>query len=207
MFRSSKKKIELEPPAQTEQKSVSATPSSSENVIPASSPEKPLSSEPVKKPEPRETSARTRTTTNLLDALNGKSKEVKTEERISSSVKADVPVQLNELKKVWGAFVEQSKDNMVHYHLLNRDFEFNGTQITLHLTNPIEDPQLDTVKPQLITFLREQLKNSTITVIGVMKEMSARKMAYTNKEKFDQLAEKNPMVKELRDRLGLDVDF
>jgi DNA polymerase-3 subunit gamma/tau len=40
-----------------------------------------------------------------------------------------------------------------------------------------------------------------------MKEMDVKKMAYTNKEKFDLLAEKNPMLKELKERLGLDTDF
>ena len=96
---------------------------------------------------------------------------------------------------------------MSHYHLLNRDFEFNGTQVILHLTNPIEEPLLDTLKAQLVTFLRDQLSNNTISVVAVMKEISGKRVAYTNKEKFDHLAEKNPMLIELRDRLGLDVDF
>jgi DNA polymerase-3 subunit gamma/tau len=116
-------------------------------------------------------------------------------------------VHLNDLKKVWTVYAEQSKDNISHYHLLNREFEFNGTLITLPLTNPIEEPLLDTIKAQLITFLREQLGNSTISVVGVVKEMNSKRVAYTNKEKFDHLAEKNPMLLELRDRLGLDVDF
>jgi len=139
--------------------------------------------------------------------LQGKSKEAKQEEKISQAAKVETPVQLSDLKKVWTAFAELSKSNISHYHLLNRDFEFNGSLITLHLTNPIEEPLLDTLKPQLITFLRDQLGNSTIAVTGVMKEMSTKKVVYTNKEKFDHLAEKNPMLLELRDRLGLDPDF
>jgi DNA polymerase-3 subunit gamma/tau len=95
---------------------------------------------------------------------------------------------------------------MSHYHLLNRDIEFNGTQITLHLTNPIEEPLLDTIKSQLIIYLRDQLGNSTISIVSIMKEMDSKKMAYFPKEKFERLAEKNPMLLELRDRLGLDLD-
>ncbi len=30
---------------------------------------------------------------------------------------------------------------------------------------------------------------------------------FTTKEKFDHLAEKNPVLKEMKDRLGLDPDF
>jgi len=40
-----------------------------------------------------------------------------------------------------------------------------------------------------------------------MKESDKKKIAYTNKEKFDLLAEKNPLLKELKERLGLDPDF
>ena len=40
-----------------------------------------------------------------------------------------------------------------------------------------------------------------------MKEADTKKIAYTNKEKFDLLAEKNPMLKEMKERLGLDTDF
>jgi DNA polymerase-3 subunit gamma/tau len=156
---------------------------------------------------PKATTTRTKTTTNLLDALQGKPKEIKQEEKTTQASKTETPVLLSDLKRAWVAFAELSKNNISHYHLLNREFEFNGAMITLHLTNPIEEPLLDTIKPQLITFLRDQLGNSSINVTGVMKEMSAKKVAYTNKEKFDHLAEKNPMLLELKDRLGLDPDF
>ncbi len=40
-----------------------------------------------------------------------------------------------------------------------------------------------------------------------MQETDAKRIAYTNKEKFDLLAEKNPLLKEMKERLGLDTDF
>jgi len=40
-----------------------------------------------------------------------------------------------------------------------------------------------------------------------MQEFETKKIAYTNKEKFDHLAEKNPALRELKERLGLDADF
>jgi DNA polymerase-3 subunit gamma/tau len=40
-----------------------------------------------------------------------------------------------------------------------------------------------------------------------MKEAGSKKVMYTNKEKFDYLAEKNPALKDLKERLGLDMDF
>jgi DNA polymerase-3 subunit gamma/tau len=32
-------------------------------------------------------------------------------------------------------------------------------------------------------------------------------MLYTSREKFDYLVEKNPVLKELKEKLGLDTDF
>jgi len=63
------------------------------------------------------------------------------------------------------------------------------------------------IKSELAGFLREKLKNSTIVVVGELKEQEDRKVIYTNREKFDYLVNKNPMLKELKDRLGLDTDF
>ena len=55
--------------------------------------------------------------------------------------------------------------------------------------------------------LREKLKNNEITVVTRMEENGNKKMIYTSKEKFEHLAEKNPYLNELKDRLGLDWDF
>ena len=58
------------------------------------------------------------------------------------------------------------------------------------------------------SFLREKLKNNSITLVGVTIEQGDhRKVIYTPREKFDYLLEKNPLLRELKDRLGLDTDF
>jgi DNA polymerase-3 subunit gamma/tau len=97
---------------------------------------------------------------------------------------------------------------MAEYHLLNQPFTFRNNIITLSLTNPIEEPILTSIKQELLTYLREKLSNSSLQVEGQMQEQQlGKKIAYTNKEKFDHLAEKNPLLKELKEKLGLDPDF
>lgn len=66
---------------------------------------------------------------------------------------------------------------------------------------------LNNIKVELTGFLREKLKNTSIQVAGNLQTGEEKKVIYTNREKFDFLAEKNPMLKELKDRLGLDTDF
>ncbi|MEQ1586404.1 MAG: DNA polymerase III subunit gamma/tau, partial [Cyclobacteriaceae bacterium] len=94
------------------------------------------------------------------------------------------------------------------YHLLNQPFTFRNSTITLSLTNPIEEPILTSIKQELLTYLREKLNNNSLKVEGHMQEQQqGKKIAYTNKEKFEHLAEKNPLLKDLKERLGLDPDF
>ena len=91
--------------------------------------------------------------------------------------------------------------------MLRRDFTVQDNLVTIPLTNSIEEPLLQNIRAQLNTYLRDKLHNHLISVVGVLLEAGSKKMAYTNKEKFDHLAEKNPALRELKERLGLDTDF
>lgn len=111
------------------------------------------------------------------------------------------------LKQVWNEFAEQRKNQVGEYHLLKQDFEFQDNLVTIHLSNHVEEPLLQAIKGPLTEYLREKLGNSKINITSEVKAVQSRKIAYTNKEKFDHLAEKNPILLELKERLGLDTDF
>ncbi len=96
---------------------------------------------------------------------------------------------------------------MGEYHLLKQDFEYRDNLITIHLSNPVEEPLLQSMKAPLTEFLRERLSNSRLNITSRVTIIGTQKIAYTNKEKFDKLAEKNPALMELKKRLDLDPDF
>lgn len=75
------------------------------------------------------------------------------------------------------------------------------------LSNPIQETMLNEFRLELNTFLRERLQNASIQVVGELRVVEERKMIYTPRDKFEYLSSKNPMFKELKDRLGLDPDF
>jgi len=54
--------------------------------------------------------------------------------------------------------------------------------------------------------LREACKVPLSITTSLDKEDS-KKMVYTNKEKFEHLLNKKPILKDFKDRLGLDTDF
>ena len=63
------------------------------------------------------------------------------------------------------------------------------------------------IKSNLIDFLRKKLNNNSIQVVSIMAEHQSKKVAYTNKDKFEHLAEKNPILNQLKEKFGLDADF
>lgn len=81
--------------------------------------------------------------------------------------------------------------------------------IIVSLHHPVQETMLDNMRIELSTFIRERLKNNSILISGKLAEIQEdeKKVFYTPREKFEYLIEKNPILKELKDRLGLDTDY
>ena len=77
----------------------------------------------------------------------------------------------------------------------------------MHLLSTVQETMLNNFKNDLITYLRENLKNNSIMVVGELRETEEKQMLYTPRDKFEFLLEKNPLLKTMRDKLGLDPDF
>jgi len=113
-----------------------------------------------------------------------------------------------QLNDAWLAFTERYKGMQVTYHLLSQGFEFRDNKVIIQLHNHFQETLLDQIRLDLLTFIRERLSNDSIQLAGEIKAVASdKKVLYTNKEKLDHLMEKNPMVKELKDKFGLDTDF
>ena len=91
--------------------------------------------------------------------------------------------------------------------MLSQPYRLDGHVIVVDLLSPIHETMLANIKSELTGFLREQLRNNNLQVTGHLHTGEEKKIIYTNRVKFDFLVEKNPMLRELKDRLGLDTDF
>jgi DNA polymerase-3 subunit gamma/tau len=132
------------------------------------------------------------------DQTNGNS-EVK--------INASEPFSPEQLRAVWMEFAEKRKVYQAEYHLLAQEYDLLENKITVALLHPFQETMLNNLRSEITTYLRERLKNNSILVTGELKVTDDKKIIYTNREKFDFLIEKNPLLKELKDRLGLDTDF
>jgi len=151
-------------------------------------------------------STRAKSTLNLNSIFKAKEQPPTVITQIEEPVNVK-PLTEEQLREAWAEYARLRKDQVAEFHLLSREVDLNGSIVTVALANSVEEPLLQSMMTDLVTYLRNRLSNPTIKVESVMKEMDVKKMAYTNKEKFDLLAEKNPMLKELKERLGLDTDF
>jgi hypothetical protein len=79
--------------------------------------------------------------------------------------------------------------------------------VEIELSTDIERKFLKVEETELVQFLRRELSNPTVTLRITIKEAELKQRLYTDKEKFNYLAEKQPLLLKLKEKLYLDTDF
>ncbi len=80
-------------------------------------------------------------------------------------------------------------------------------QLELVLDSEIQELELNASKSNLLSFLRKELNNYQIDLKTIINVNVKETKHLTNKDKFLQMAEKNPVLNSLRERLGLDIEY
>lgn len=80
-------------------------------------------------------------------------------------------------------------------------------QLELVLDNGIQETEVNSAKASLLGFLRKSLNNYGIDLKTRINESAVESKHLTNKDKFNLMVEKNPVLGELRKRLGLDIEY
>ncbi|HEX6223047.1 MAG TPA: hypothetical protein VFZ52_01470 [Chryseolinea sp.] len=139
--------------------------------------------------------------------LKGKTSTDQAVQVLEARSSLNEPFTPEQLHLVWLDFADQRKKFQAEYQLLIQPFEIRDNTIVIQLLSTVQETMLNNFKSDLITHLRDALKNNTIMVVGELREQEEKQMLYTPRDKFEYLIEKNPILKKLRDRLGLDPDF
>ncbi len=146
-------------------------------------------------------------TPQLASLLKGNNKAETKSTTTTKETAPDEPFSDLQLQEAWNDFAEQRRKFQAEYQLLTQPYQVRDGVITIELLSPVHETMLNNIKGELTAFLRGKLRNHTIQVTGQIISEEEKKIIYTNREKFDFLADKNPMLRELKDRLGLDTDF
>ncbi|MDR6300735.1 DNA polymerase III subunit gamma/tau [Mesonia maritima] len=83
--------------------------------------------------------------------------------------------------------------------------KINGKKLQIELPNSTMKVELNRAKGPLLNHIRRKVKNSFIELEIVINEEASKKYAFTTREKFEKLKEKNPLIDKLRSTFDLDV--
>jgi len=91
--------------------------------------------------------------------------------------------------------------------LAEQFLKYENQKLTVLLTNDAQHHLFDEIKQDFLDFIRKELKNNLISIEVAELEDNKQKKALTPSEKFNLMAQKNPLLNELRTRLDLDPTF
>ncbi|MCS7018132.1 MAG: hypothetical protein RMJ87_03275 [Cytophagales bacterium] len=120
---------------------------------------------------------------------------------------------IEQVQAAWEQFAEQYRQQekpLIVSMLTWRPITFTYPTITHALrNNATDDEAFKQVRNQLLSFLRQQLNCPQLvleTIEVPVEEANAVKKMYTNTDRFNFLAEQFPLLNNLRNMLGLDIE-
>jgi DNA polymerase-3 subunit gamma/tau len=83
----------------------------------------------------------------------------------------------------------------------------SSTIIELTLASQHEREMIDEDKINILQFLRSRLKNSLVDFEFVINQAIQSTRPFTAEDRFKVMAEKNPVLNDLRNSLGLELEY
>ena len=124
------------------------------------------------------------------------------------------PLQFEELQKAWAEYVIKLKEaknpaaQPFELALLRIKDENSFEAVT---SNTIEKQFIEQDRNKLFSFLQERLKNRLLQFNTIVEEKAENRpqieVTLTSKEQYQKMIEQYPFVKELKDRLRLELDY
>ncbi len=143
-------------------------------------------------------------TFSISENLNKKEEAVEKAEE-----EKNTPFSNEDLVKNWKAFIAYYKEKSPSFATSLSNYEpelAEGYEIKFKTDNSlIAEDKLN--MNALLDYLKKALNNTLIKLSPEVTEKPKTLGAYTDKEKFEQMATKKPMLRELKEKLNLELDF
>ncbi|TLV01081.1 DNA polymerase III subunit gamma/tau [Dyadobacter luticola] len=114
------------------------------------------------------------------------------------------------LQKHWYDFAEKRKqagNSTTEEISLRREIKLDGLTIEIALDNTHQQEAIQNVRYDLLGYLKSRINAPKLDINPRVAPQEVNRLPYTPAEKFNYMAEKNPYLLELKQALGLDVDF
>ena len=116
-----------------------------------------------------------------------------TEEQVQEAWKDYVKKLTKKGRKILASIVDTDKPTLV------------GNVIHIELPNDTMRIELQKSQGELLKFIKRKIKNTSIQLEIDVNEQVQKKYAFTTREKFEKLKEKNPLIDKLRTTFDLDI--
>ena len=131
-------------------------------------------------------------------------------------VKPPTPIENREVEKLtqerlaelWRRLVDNCKDDeALHSLLADKEVELkNNNLFFIYVPNLYLDSQLSKHQRRILDFLRGETGNEALNYKAVVRVEHVERKAYLPRDKFDEMAAKNPSMYTLR-QMFTDIDF
>jgi len=131
-------------------------------------------------------------------------KSIQKKQQLTKEINARIPNQENlptedftqqQMITHWNAYTEivkgQGKYNFLS-HLTMNEPKLKDGMIHLEFPNQTIKLEVERDKFELLSYMRKELKNYNVDLVIDVNELQVKRYAYTDKEKYEKLVEKNP---------------
>jgi DNA polymerase-3 subunit gamma/tau len=111
-------------------------------------------------------------------------------------------------ENVWSSYVGSVERDKNFYATLSKHKpEINSNVILLTVDNKVQADVIRDRKAEILGFIREKLNNYQIQIETRVTEITSKDKPYTSQDKYNKMVEKNPVLKNLKDQLSLEIDY
>lgn len=149
-------------------------------------------------------------TPSIKDALAGNNPDKNVVEENKDSTyneyeKFTEPFTVEQLTVKWNEFLDQIADRPNLRSTLSTIPELtDGNQLLLKIGNSLQEEDVRLIKPDLISWLRKELRNSGIELTTRLEKIESERTFYSDSEKLQMMIQKNPELVELKKIFNLD---
>jgi len=149
-------------------------------------------------------------TPSIKDALAGNTPEKKVSDQVQDATYNEYEnfadsFTVEQLTEKWNEFLEQIADRPNLCSTLSTVPElFEGNRLLLKIGNSVQEEDVRQIKPELILWLRKELRNSGIELITRLERIESERTHFNDSEKLQILVQKNPNLNELKQIFNLD---
>jgi hypothetical protein len=111
------------------------------------------------------------------------------------------------LKEKWEAFARQLKNRPnLQSTLSGIPVIEENYRLVLRIDNSMQEELVNSIKPELTSWLRKELHNSRILLSTQIDTKERERIIYTDSEKYLEMLKKNPTLELLKNKFKLDFE-